>query len=58
MFAPPAMRDDTVLNKIVAHKIKLVSRQFSGNVLELIKGIGLVNSVYANLETGRCCVID
>lgn len=52
------MRDDTVLNKIVAHKIKLVSRQFSGNVLELIKGIGLVNSVYANLETGRCCVID
>jgi hypothetical protein len=50
--------DDTVLDKNFSHKIELVRRQFSGNAHGLIKGIGLVNCVYVNPETGQYWVID
>ena len=50
--------DDTVLDKNFSHKIELVRLQFSGNTHGLIKGIGLVNCVYVNPETGQYWVID
>jgi hypothetical protein len=50
--------DDTVLDKNFSHKIELVRLQFSGNAHGLIKGIGLVNCVYVNPETGQYWVID
>jgi len=45
--------DDTVLDKNFSHKIELARRQYGGNAHRLIKGIGLVNCVYVNPETGR-----
>lgn len=50
--------DDTVLDKNFSHKIELVRLQYSGNAHSLIKGIGLVNCVYVNPETGQYWVID
>lgn len=50
--------DDTVLDKDYSHKISLVRRQYSGNAHEVIKGIGVVNCVYVNPNTGRFWVID
>jgi hypothetical protein len=50
--------DDTVLDKNFSHKIELVRLQYSGNAHGLIKGIGLVNCVYVNPETGQYWVID
>jgi hypothetical protein len=50
--------DDTVLNKNFSHKIELVRLQYSGNAHGLIKGIGLVNCVYVNPESGQYWVID
>jgi hypothetical protein len=50
--------DDTVLDKNFSHKIELVRLQYSGNAHRLIKGIGLVNCVYVNPETGQYWVID
>ena len=50
--------DDTVLDKNFSHKIEMVRLQLSGNAHGLIKGIGLVNCVYVNPETGQYWVID
>ena len=50
--------DDTVLDKNFSHQIELVWLQFSSNAHGLIKGIGLVNCVYVNPETGQYWVID
>lgn len=50
--------DDTVLDKNFSHKIEMVRLQFSGNAHGLIKGIGLVNCVYVNPESGQYWVID
>lgn len=50
--------DDTVLDKNFSHKIELVRLQYSGNAHGLIKGIGLVNCVYVNPESGQYWVID
>nr|WP_225984821.1 MULTISPECIES: hypothetical protein [Noviherbaspirillum] len=50
--------DDTGLDKNFSHKIELVRLQFPGNAHGLIKGIGLVNCVYVNHETGQYWVID
>jgi len=50
--------DDTVFNKEYSHKIELVRRQYSGNVHGIVKGIGLVNCVYYNPDTGQFWVID
>lgn len=48
--------DDTVLDKNYSQNIELVRRQYSGNAHGLIKGIGLVNCVYVNPETGRSII--
>ena len=43
--------DDTVLDKRHAFKIELVRSQYSGNEHGVVKGIGVVNCVYVNLDT-------
>ena len=50
--------DDTVLDKRFSQKIELVRRQYSGNEHKVIKGIGVVNCVYVNPESGKFWVID
>ena len=50
--------DDTVLDKRHSRRIALVRRQYSGNAHGLIPGIGLVNCVYVNPETGQFWLID
>lgn len=50
--------DDTVLDKSHSHKIELVRRQYSGNAHGIIKGIGVVNCVYVNPETGQNWIVD
>jgi len=50
--------DDTVLDKQHSRRIALVRRQYSGNAHGLIAGIGLVNCVYVNPDTGQFWLID
>ena len=50
--------DDTVLDKRHAFSIELVRRQYSGNEHGIIKGIGVVNCLYVNLDTGGHWVVD
>jgi hypothetical protein len=50
--------DDTILDKNHSHHIELVRRQYSGNAHGLIKGIGLVNCLYVNPDTGEYWPID
>jgi Transposase DDE domain len=50
--------DDSILDKNHSHRIELVRRQYSGNAHGLIKGIGMVNCLYVNPETGQYWVID
>ena len=50
--------DDTVLDKRHSFKIELVRRQYSGNGHGVVKGIGVVNCVYVNLDTGEHWIID
>ena len=50
--------DDTVLDKRHSFKIELVRRQYSGNEHGVIKGIGVVNCLYVNLDTGEYWVVD
>jgi len=50
--------DDTVLDKRHSFKIELVRRQYSGNEHGVVKGIGVVNCVYVNLDTGEHWIID
>lgn len=50
--------DDTVLDKNHSRHIKMVRQQFSGNEHRVIRGIGLVNCLYLNPETGEFWVID
>jgi hypothetical protein len=50
--------DDSVLDKDHSHKIELVRRQYSGNAHGLIKGIGVVNCLYVNPQTGQYWIID
>lgn len=47
-----------MLDKNFSHQIELVRLQFSGNAHGLIRGIGLVNCVCVNPETGQYWVID
>jgi len=49
--------DDTVLDKRYAEDIELTRRQYSGNEHGVLRGIGLVNCVYVNPETGQFWVI-
>lgn len=50
--------DDSVLDKRHSFKIELVRRQYSGNEHGVIKGIGVVNCLYVNLDTGEYWVVD
>lgn len=50
--------DDTVLDKRYGQKIELVRRQYSGTEHRILPGIGLINCVYINKETGHFWVID
>jgi hypothetical protein len=50
--------DDTVLDKHHSSKIELVRRQYSGNEHGIIKGIGVVNCLYVNLDTHEYWIID
>jgi hypothetical protein len=50
--------DDTVLDKRHSSKIELVRRQYSGNEHGVIKGIGVVNCLYVNLDTHEYWIID
>ena len=50
--------DDTVSDKRFSQKIELVRRQYSGNEHGVIRGIGVVNCVYVNPQTGDFWVID
>ncbi|MBW4450252.1 MAG: transposase [Spirirestis rafaelensis WJT71-NPBG6] len=50
--------DDTVIDKRYSEEIELARRQYSGNEHDVLRGIGLVNCVYVNPETGQFWVID
>ena len=50
--------DDTVLDKRYSEEIELTRKQYSGNEHRVLRGIGLVNCIYVNPETGQFWVID
>jgi hypothetical protein len=50
--------DDTVLDKRHSFKIELVRSQYSGNEHGIVKGIGVVNCIYVNLDTDEHWIID
>lgn len=50
--------DDVVLDKNHSFAIEVVRRQWSGNVKQVIKGIGVVTCVYVNPDIERFWVID
>lgn len=50
--------DDSVLDKNHSHRIEMVRRQYSGNAHGLINGIGMVNCMYVNPETGQYWIAD
>lgn len=50
--------DDTVLDKRHSFKIELVRSQYSGNEHGVVKGIGVVNCLYVNLDTNEYWVVD
>lgn len=50
--------DDSVLDKNHSHSIDMVRRQYSGNAHGLIKGIGMVNCLYVNPDTGQYWIVD
>ena len=50
--------DDSILDKNHSHNIELVRRQYSGNAHGLIKGIGMLNCLYVNPDTGQYWILD
>jgi hypothetical protein len=50
--------DDTVSDKRFSQNIELVRRQYSGNEHSVIRGIGVVNCIYVNPQTGDFWLID
>jgi len=50
--------DDSILDKEFSSKIELVRRQYSGNAHAIIKGIGMVNCLYVNPDSGQYWIID
>ena len=50
--------DDTVLNKNRSNKIELVNWQYSGTEHDIVKGIGMVNFVWADSDTGDMFPVD
>jgi len=50
--------DDSVLDKNHSRSIALVKNQYSGNAHGLVKGIGMVNCLYVNPESGQYWIVD
>ncbi len=50
--------DDSVLDKNHSYSIEMVRRQYSGNAHGVIKGIGMVNCLYVNPESGQYWIVD
>jgi DDE superfamily endonuclease len=50
--------DDTILDKHRSKKIELVNYQYSGNVHDVIAGIGLVNLIWHGLESEDSVPVD
>ena len=50
--------DDTLADKRYSKKIDIVSRQYSGNEHSVIPGIGIVNLLWLEKESGDYCPID
>lgn len=50
--------DDSVLDKNHSRSIEMVRRQYSGNAHGVIKGIGMVNCLYVNPDTGQYWIVD
>ena len=50
--------DDTLADKRYSKKIDIVSRQYSGNEHSVISGIGIVNLLWLEKESGDYCPID
>jgi hypothetical protein len=50
--------DDTVLDKRYSSKIELVTKQYSGNAHQNIKGIGVVTCVYVNPDSEQFWAVD
>jgi len=50
--------DDSILDKNHSYSIELVRRQYSGNAHGLIKGIGIINCLYVNPDTGQYWIVD
>ena len=50
--------DDSILDKNHSHNIQLVRRQYTGNAHGLIKGIGMVNCLYVNPDSGQSWIVD
>jgi hypothetical protein len=50
--------DDSILDKNHSHSIGLVRRQYSGNAHGLIKGIGMINCLYVNPDSGQYWIVD
>jgi hypothetical protein len=50
--------DDSILDKNHSHSIELVPRQYSGNAHDLIKGIGMINCLYVNPDSGQYWIVD
>lgn len=50
--------DDSVLDKNHSRKIEMVKLQYSGNAHGLIKGIGMVNCLYVNPDSGQYWIVD
>jgi hypothetical protein len=50
--------DDSILDKDHSHNIELVRLQYSGNAHRLIKGIGMVNCLYVNPDSGQYWIVD
>jgi hypothetical protein len=50
--------DDSILDKNHSHSIELVRKQYSGNAHGLVKGIGMVNCLYVNPDTGHYWIVD
>ena len=50
--------DDSILDKNHSHNIELVRRQYSGNAHGLIKGIGMINCLYVNPDSGQYWILD
>lgn len=50
--------DDSVLDKRYSRKMDCVLRQYSGNVHQVIKGIGVVTCIYINPTTNQFWTLD